>query len=181
MTPFDEPIAADTLRAQLQTIYRDRGQDLYAFAYRLTGSERAAEDVVHDTFLRALDGRCRLNVARGDLVLLLFGVVRNVAREQRRQAARHGASELPVQAGSSSQPEHVLAVRSALDALSPTDREVIVLSAYHGCSPREIATVLGSSSLVIRVRLHRARLRLRRLLEGCVRRTTIEARLGVRP
>ena len=95
MTPFDEPIAADTLRAQLQTIYRDRGQDLYAFAYRLTGSERAAEDVVHDTFLRVLDGRCRLNVARGDLVLLLFGVVRNVAREQRRQAARDGASELP--------------------------------------------------------------------------------------
>ena len=30
MTPFDEPIAPDNLRAQLQTIYRDRGQDLYA-------------------------------------------------------------------------------------------------------------------------------------------------------
>jgi RNA polymerase sigma-70 factor (ECF subfamily) len=181
VTPLPEPPAPDTLRAQLREVYRDRAGDLFAFAYRLTGSARAAEDVVHESVLRILDGRCRVNAARGQLALLLFGVVRNVAREQRRQAAREVGSEPSLQAGVSGQPEQVLAVRSALEALSATDREVIILSAYHGCSPREIATALGSTSLVIRVRLHRARVRLRRLLEGRDASAASVARLGVRP
>lgn len=180
MTP-SERSAADSLRAELRKVYGERAQNLFAFAYRLTGSERLAEDVVHESVLRILDGRCRLDLGRGDLALLLFGVVRNVAREQRRQAAREVGSTPSLQAGVSGQPEHVLAVRSALEALSATDREVIILSAYHGCSPREIATALGSTSLVIRVRLHRARVRLRRLLEGRAASAANVARLGVRP
>lgn len=163
-------------------VYHERRQDLFAFAYRLTGSERAAEDVVHESVLRVLDGRCRVNAARGDLALLLFGVVRNVAREQR----RHDAREVGEHAGSlrhdGGHPEHVLAVRTALDALSTTDRELIVLSAYHGYSPRDIATILGTSSLVVRVRLHRARARLARLLiDGPHSVARPLPRLGVRP
>ena len=57
--------------------YRERGAELLAFAYRLTGSASAAEDVVHESVLRVLDGRCRIDGRRGDLTLLLFGIVRN--------------------------------------------------------------------------------------------------------
>ena len=152
-------------------VYGERSQDLFAFAYRLTGSVRLSEDVVHESVLRILDGRCRLDMARGDLALLLFGVVRNVAREQRRRGHRESAEHTARDHGEYTPPEHALAVRSALDALSDSDREVVILSAYHGYTPREIATVLGTSSLVIRVRLHRARTRLKRiLLEGPVER-----------
>lgn len=103
-------------------------------------------------------------------------MVRNVAREHRRHLARESASSPFYESGEHRPQEHILAVRAALDALSDTDREVILLSVYHGYTPREIGTILDTSSLVVRVRLHRARSRLKRtLLEGSV------ARRGLRP
>ena len=164
MTPLDQPSSPDTLRDTLRVAYRERGAELFAFAYRLTGSASAAEDVVHESVLRVLDGRCRIDGRRGDLTLLLFGIVRNVAREQRRTIVRDAPHATPDRPGAVEPVEHVLTVQRALHALPDTDREVIILSAYHGHSPREIATILGRTSLVIRVRLHRARARLRRLL-----------------
>jgi len=178
--PLLAPSHLPTLRADLQAVYRDRRHDLFAFAYRLTGSERSAEDIVHESVVRVLDGRCRLDARRGDLVLLLFGVVRNVAREYRRRAAREGQTPLPDEAIVTAQPDHVIAVRTALSALSETDREIIILSAYHGYQPREIARALGSSSVVVRVRLHRARARLKDLLLYGRDRLEDAPRLGVR-
>lgn len=180
--PLLESRSSEALRDRLQQVYRRRGADLFSFAFRLTGSMGAAEDVVHESVLRVLDGRCRLDVRRGDLELLLFGVVRNVAREQSRALAREVRREPLDRPTAPDVPEHVLAVQSALRALSDTDREVIVLSAYHGHSPREIAVILGSTSLVIRVRLHRARARLRRtLLAQPSPAANAPARIGSRP
>lgn len=177
-----ERSAADSLRAELRKVYGERSQDLFAFAYRLTGSERLAEDVVHESVLRILDGRCRLDLRRGDLALLLFGLVRNVARELLRRTSRESAEDSSLDPADYTAPEHGMAVRAALDALSDSDREVIILSAYHGYTPREIATVLGTSSVVIRVRLHRARTRLKRiLLEGHGRTKDLSPRVGWRP
>jgi RNA polymerase sigma-70 factor (ECF subfamily) len=170
VTPVHQPAAPEGLRERLRAVYGERGQDLFAFAYRLTGSQGAAEDVVHESLLRVLDGRCRVDMRRGDLVLLLFGIVRNVAREQRRLIGREAPADERDRPGVAERREHVLAVRNALQALPDADREVIILSAYHGHSPREIATILGHSSLVVRVRLHRARARLKRLLLGRPRR-----------
>ena len=165
------PESLDSLEERMIGAYERRGRDLLAFAYRLLGSAAAAEDVVHDAFLRLLDGRCRLDDARGEIELLLFGVVRNVAREQHKRTAHEQRRSEPRPgedlAATGTIPEHVLAVRAALGRLSESDREVIVLSAYHGYTPKEIAVALGSTALVVRVRLHRARGRLRAdLLNG---------------
>ena len=182
MTLLRQPSSPEALRDKLRAVYRERGADLFAFAYRLTGSAGTAEDVVHESILRVLDGRCRVDAGRGDLTLLLFGIVRNVAREQRRTIGREAAQDTQDRPGVPELPEHVLTVQNALQALPDTDREVIILSAYHGHSPREIAAILGRTSLVIRVRLHRARARLRRLLLGRRPRTAdTPARLGFRP
>jgi RNA polymerase sigma factor (sigma-70 family) len=175
-----EPMSA--LRDRLRAVYLDRGAELFAFAYRLTGSVGVAEDVVHESVLRVLDGRCRIDAARGDLGLLLFGVVRNVAREHRRRAARSVDGAPVERPGAPERPEQVLLVQQALAALPETDREIIILSAYHGHSPREIAAIVGRSSLVVRVRLHRARARLKGLLLARAPSAAGgPARLGVRP
>jgi RNA polymerase sigma factor (sigma-70 family) len=182
VTPLRPPSSPEALRDTLRVIYRERGADLFAFAYRLTGSAGAAEDVVHESVLRVLDGRCRVDSGRGDLTLLLFGIVRNVAREQRRMSGREAPQDTQDRPGVPERPEHVLTIQTALQALPETDREVIILSAYHGHSPKEIATILGRTSLVIRVRLHRARARLRRLLlDRSPQSAERPARLGFRP
>lgn len=157
------------LPARLYDAYRRRGKDLVAFACRLLDSPGGAEDIVHDAFVRVLDGRCRIDPHRGDLDLLLFGVVRNVAREHRRRDATTGRllarAQLEDETSTQAVIEDVLAVRAALMNLSAADREVVVLSAYHGHTPAEIAQALGRSAVVVRVRLHRARARLRRALQ----------------
>jgi RNA polymerase sigma-70 factor (ECF subfamily) len=173
--------STSALRDALRVVYRDRGGELFAFAYRLTGSVGVAEDVVHESVLRVLDGRVRVDSGRGELGLLLFGVVRNVAREFRRKAGPAADVDAVDPAGAPERPEHVLAVQRALAALPEADREIVILSAYHGHSPREIAAILGRSSLVVRVRLHRARARLRQLLlAGAPRTADAPARMGVR-
>jgi RNA polymerase sigma-70 factor (ECF subfamily) len=53
----------------------------------------------------------------------------------------------------------------ALAKLAPKDREALTLIAWDGLQPNEAALVLGEAPGTFRVRLHRARRRLRRLLE----------------
>ena len=182
MTPRRQTSSPEALRDDLRAVYRERGADLFAFAYRLTGSSGAAEDIVHESVLRVLDGRCRVDARRGGLVLLLFGIVRNVAREHQRRVGRESPQAAEDRPGTPEFPEHVLTVQRALRELGEQDREILILSAYHGCSPKEISAILGRPSLVIRVRLHRARARLKRLL---VDRRPAPAdgasRLGARP
>jgi RNA polymerase sigma-70 factor (ECF subfamily) len=173
MTPQTRDGPSGELRERIVDAYRRRGQDLFAFAYRLVDGPGAAEDVVHDAFVRLLDGRCHIDAGRGDLDMLLFGIVRNVAREHRRRESMTGRLLARAQREDKSSTqevvaEDVLAVQAALRNLSDTDREVVVLSAYHGCTSAEIARALGTSAVVARVRLHRARARLRRaLLDPC--------------
>jgi RNA polymerase sigma-70 factor, ECF subfamily len=156
------------LHARLGEVYESRGAELCAFAWRLLDGRGSADDLVHEAFMRVLDGRCRVDASRGTLDLLLFGIVRTVAREVLRRAttdaqraersrAEGTASTLPVD-------DDVLAVRAALLEQSVGDREVMLLSTYHGNTPREIAVALGVPSATVRVRLFRARRRLRRLL-----------------
>jgi RNA polymerase sigma-70 factor (ECF subfamily) len=59
------------------------------------------------------------------------------------------------------------AAASALAALSPADRELLLLSAWEGLAPREIARVLGVPAPVVSARLYRARRRLAAGLTLC--------------
>ncbi len=52
-----------------------------------------------------------------------------------------------------------------MDGLGDDDRELLLLVSWEELSPGEAAKVLGVSSLAARSRLHRARRRLRTLLE----------------
>ena len=56
-------------------------------------------------------------------------------------------------------------VAAALARLPANDREAITLIAWDGLRPAEAAAVLGQSPVAFRVRLHRARRRLRRELD----------------
>ena len=60
----------------------------------------------------------------------------------------------------------VLAVREALTRLSPLDRATLVLADLEGRSMAEVAEVLGTSAVAVRLRASRARRKLARLLAG---------------
>jgi RNA polymerase sigma factor (sigma-70 family) len=56
----------------------------------------------------------------------------------------------------------------ALHRLPALDREVLTLTVWEGLSPEEVGRLLQVLAGTIRVRLHRARARLRRLLHTAV-------------
>lgn len=104
--------------------------------------------------------------------LWLFGAARNELRmaERRTQTANHLTTEIADRLRlSNGEPTHsdddTTPISVALRKLSRIDYEIVTLTAWEGLTPREIAAVLGLSSNVVRIRLHRARRQVRGLLQ----------------
>lgn len=158
--------------ARFEGLYAAHGRAVLAYAVRRTSNPQDAADVVADTFLvawRRLDEVPSADEAR----LWLYAVARHVLANQRRSARRRERladrlrDELPGALDSVRPPSAGTgAVRAALAELGPEDQEILRLCGWEELTPREIATVLGVSHVAARSRLHRARHRLRRALQG---------------
>lgn len=156
--------------ASFRRLYAEHGREILAYALRRAGDPEDAADVAAETFLVAW--RRLEDVPPGEQARLwLYGVARRALANQRRGERRRerlgerlraeltpALPEPPVLPG----PD----VLAALERLGLEDREVLRLSAWEELSPSELATVLGISAVAARSRLHRARRRLRRALEG---------------
>jgi RNA polymerase sigma-70 factor, ECF subfamily len=152
---------------QLETLFRAHHNAVAAYARRRVPSD-AADDVVASTFLVAWR---RLDQVPADSLPWLLAVARNVIATQQRGSRRRGHLRLRLEgaaigaAGTSSAGEPAGRVAAALARLPANDREAITLIAWDGLRPAEAAIVLGQSPATFRVRLHRAKRRLRRELE----------------
>jgi len=157
--------------------------DTYALALRLTANEEDACDVVQDTYLRAWKGIGRF---RGDsqFTTWLYRITANTAAThlRRRQRTRTESLDsvaepeelrreiLPADAAESG--AELARLSAALDQLPPKLRAVVVLKDVYDQPHDVIADQLGISVTAAKVRLHRARKRLRDELEADLRRST---------
>jgi RNA polymerase sigma-70 factor (ECF subfamily) len=144
-------------------------QRVWAYAAARAGHQ-IADEVVSETF--AVAWRRFADVPDPALPWLL-GVARNVLRDGHRAEVRREAftAELarwaPRAAGDvAEEVAERLAVVRAMAAIPEGDREILILVAWQGLSPREAARVVGCSAATLRVRLHRARRRLLRAAES---------------
>jgi RNA polymerase sigma-70 factor (ECF subfamily) len=141
-------------------------------AFRLSGDEQDARDIVQETYLRAYRS---IRKFRGEASFStwLYRITANCASTAhgRRRRLRQVSidtdprwAELPADpdpdALASATVERDRLVR-ALRALPLAPRTVIVLRDVYGLTHEEIATELGISGAATRVRLHRARRQLR--------------------
>jgi RNA polymerase sigma factor (sigma-70 family) len=152
--------------SRLESLFRRHYRDVWAYVRRRAEPE-LVDDVVAETFLVAWR---RLNEVPDDARPWLLGVARKTLSTQRRSAARRQslATKLESNEGRRDWDESAseLPVAEALARLSEKDREAITLIVWDGLSPREAAAVLGQSAASFRVRLHRAKRRLRQRLEA---------------
>ena len=167
--------ARDGDRDAFEELVRATYADTYTLAYRLTGDEEDARDVVQEAYLRAFKGLKRF---RGEarFSTWLYRITANCAANQmnRRSRDRHDTleedSSLP-----DSRPEADPAtmaegralqdrIAAALDDLPPRLRAVVVLRDVYDLPHEAIAAELGISEAAAKVRLHRARRRLRERL-----------------
>lgn len=166
------PPAVDEL---FEAAYRSSGTAVLGYALRRSASREDALDVVAETFATAWRRRADMPTDPGEVRPWLFGVARrclaNAGRSTDR-ASRLGLrladafvdQPVPGPAALHDEQSDRHEVQQALDRLSDQDRELITLIAWEGLTPAQAATVLDLSPATTRVRLHRARARLREAL-----------------
>ena len=164
--------ARDGDRSAFDALVRRTWADTYSLAFRLTGNAEDARDVCQEAYLRAYRGLRRF---RGDarFTTWLYRITANCASTQLGRRRRHRHEELdedlelsdpspsidPVNRSESASLRD--AVQKALAALPPKLRTVVVLRDIYDLSHEVIAAELGISVSAAKVRLHRARHRLR--------------------
>ena len=158
--------------AAFDALVRATYVDTYTLAHRLTGDDEDARDVTQETYLRAYRGLRRF---RGDaqFTTWLYRITTNCASTHLGRRSRHRHEELhddlPVDdLRPASDPvgraEHGALrerVGHALRALPPRLRAVVVLRDIYDLPHEAIAAELGISESAAKVRLHRARRKLR--------------------
>jgi RNA polymerase sigma-70 factor (ECF subfamily) len=145
--------------------FREHKDSVYGFAYRMTGSAAAADDLTQECFLELLRRPECFDAARGSVRAFLLGVVRNRALKRWRAENRFASlEESGGDARTSSGLETAAAVAEAISALSPLQREVVLLIEYEGLTLEETAAATGCEVGTVKSRLFRARENLRRTL-----------------
>jgi RNA polymerase sigma factor (sigma-70 family) len=166
-----EALGNELARVRFSRLYREQGRAVLAYALRRVEDSEDAADVVAETFLiawRRFDDVPADAGARLWLYAVARRVIANLHRTERRRTrlgrrlAETLRTELAAHPGPGDEAAEVL---RAMADLGDQDRELLLLVSWEGLSPGEAARVIGVSSLAARSRLHRARRRLRALLE----------------
>src|SRR3989441_3479561 len=147
-------------------IYDRYSSRIYNFAYRFLRNSEAAEDATQEVFVKMLK---HANQFHGDAKLStwLFSITANWCRDYLRKAdnkakeAEDVLVTLPAPAEHSPEltlerRENEKRIQKALNALTPEQREAILLSRYQGLSYAEIAQISGCSEGAVKTRVFRA-------------------------
>jgi len=155
---------------------------LYGLALKLTRNPAAAEDLVQDTYLKAV--RFSPTFREGsNLKAWLFTILHNTFRNDRRGASRQPVDvdsdvieSLPLEAPGDD-PERLLLrstmdadLQRALEALPEAYREAVWLRDVEDCSYQEIAGILGVPAGTVMSRISRGRKQLHTHLVAARRR-----------
>ena len=150
-------------------LFDAHAQGLFGFlAYRL-GDRALAEDLVADTFERALRSRRRFDPRRGSEKSWLYAVALNLLRDhQRRRGAEQRAIERASAGGVADGPDPALELAErraelgpALELLADEEREALALRFGADLTVPEIAKLLGEPLTTVEGRVYRALRKLR--------------------
>jgi RNA polymerase sigma-70 factor, ECF subfamily len=157
-------------RRACEELVRATNRRVYSLALRLVGDRHDAEDVAQDAYLRVFRG---LDGFREEarFETWLYRIVANSAMNLLRTRGRFGEVlseeelDVPVPDRQADRTADRDELARAMEALPPSGRVVLWLKDVYGLSCREIGEELGIEEGAVKVRLHRARKRLRDVLE----------------
>ena len=172
-------LATETVDASgLFEIYHDR---IYRYVLGLVRNPAEAEDLTQDTFLRAYsygDSLRDSEAVHGWLYRIATHVCLDRLRlrkplisldgEEGENCLRPPVSEFPSPLEIAERKETSACVQRCLDFLPDKYRAVILLREAHSLTAREIADLLGVTVATVKIRLHRARHVLQKVMKrGC--------------
>ena len=160
----------ETIQMQRELVHLGNGA--HALAIQILGNSEDAADAVHDAFATALARPESYDSRRGALKPW-FLRVRNRCIDLLRKRRPTGIdADLLADPGTAPDEQlenrqRDLSLKKALAAISPEKRQIVVVRDYLDLSYAEIAMVLDVAPGTVMSRLHRARMDLKKELEGC--------------
>jgi RNA polymerase sigma factor (sigma-70 family) len=149
-----------------ERLYAAEAAGLFSFLAYRTGDRVLAEDLLADTFERAL--RARYDRRRASEKTWLYAIALNRLRDHVRRAAAEGRAYERVDVAEAPDPfanlEHRDELMRALAGLSAEEREAISLRYGSDLTVPEMAEVLGESLTTVEGRVYRALRKLREAL-----------------
>lgn len=149
-------------------IYSRHRSPVFQFAWRLTCSRAAAEDVTQECFLAVVNGAA-FDADRAGLRTYLFGIARHLVLRRLRISEREAEEVADITApvdvlGKLLEAERSALVANAMTLLPVLQREALVLFTFEELSLEEIAKITRVDTGAVKSRLHRARESLRAVL-----------------
>jgi RNA polymerase sigma-70 factor (ECF subfamily) len=162
-------------RQRFEKMVREEGRKVYHLAYRLCGNKEEAEDISQEVFLRVFEkaGFRGESSAFTYLYRVTFNVWKNHIRKKSRCPIRtmpekESWSDIWEPVDSSPSPEQAFlkeekarCVWRCLDALSPSEKYILILREVEGKTYEEIAKIIRCPVGTVRSRISRARVSLR--------------------
>jgi RNA polymerase sigma-70 factor (ECF subfamily) len=187
---MDESDGAAVVRAQsgdgdaFRLLVERHSRSVFRLAFRMTGNEQDAEDVVQETFLRAYKQLSHYE-SRSSFATWLYRIASNYSLDLIRMRKRHedkrendpeeGRSIMDTVAATEPAQDRLvfsaqvqLSVTAAMNELSDLERSAFVLRHFEGMSIEEIGSMLGTSLNATKHSIFRAVQKLRKRLEPLV-------------
>ena len=149
--------AALSATIDFEEFFADRYRSAARFAYLLTGSGQAAEEIAQEAFLQVFRRWAEIRNPEAYLSRALLSGARSWGRKERRPAS--GQPYGPVEYDADA-----IAVRDALSTLPDRQREALVLRYFLGCIDREIAEAMGCPVGTVKSLIHRGLARMKEAL-----------------
>jgi len=154
--------------ADFDRLYRQEAQGLYGFLAYRTGDRALAEDLLADTFERALRARRGFDRRRGTERNWLYAIALNLLRDNARRAATEGRAVERVSSGAPHVADSDAAgverrdeLQRAMATLAEEEREAIALRFGAELTVPEMAEALGERLTTVEGRVYRALRKLR--------------------
>jgi RNA polymerase sigma-70 factor (ECF subfamily) len=159
--------------AELVVLYQ---RPLFGFLGRIGMGQAQAEDIAQETFLRAWTQLHSYQPERAQFSTWLFTIARNLAYNAMQSAPHQRElldAEMPEQICEQPGPAQVMEraqqsarLQSALRQLPMAERSALALVYVHELALADVARIEGDSLAAIKTRLHRAKQRLRKILQS---------------
>ena len=156
---------------KLYSLYQ---KELYLYLYSLCGDRHLAEDLLHETFLKAL---LALPDGHGNMRAWLYMVARNLFYNQQKKKSREILMDEQIypleEKTEKGLPEKIFEeedrrmLYQAIRRLDIKKREIIQMQYFGGMTQKEIAAVLHITPENVRVLAYRAKKELKKYLEEC--------------
>jgi len=146
------------------SLYQSYAPQVHRFALFLCGDPALADDITSETFVRAWTGRGKIR--ESTVKAYLFTIARNLYRDHLRRERRNTELEdsipdsSPSLAARTEQKAELNAVLEALKQLPEVDRAALLMRAQQEMPYEEIAQALELPVTTVKVKVHRARLKL---------------------